>query len=107
MPHMTMHNPPHPGEILKEFYLNPLHLTVTEAASGLKITRKTLSALLNGRAGISPEMSLKLAAAFDTTPEHWLNLQQSHTLWKARQEIDLRTIRHFFDTSSKSFSSCS
>ncbi|HQS84020.1 MAG: addiction module antidote protein, HigA family [Alphaproteobacteria bacterium 16-39-46] len=102
---MQMHNPPHPGEILKELYLDPLHLTVTETAFGLNVTRKTLSALLNGRAGVSPEMALKLAIAFDTTPEHWLNLQQIYTLWKAKQETnmqDMRNVRHFFEVSSDS-----
>ncbi len=100
---IKMHNPPHPGEILKELYLDPLHLTVTETAAGLKITRKTLSALLNGRAGVSPEMALKLAVAFDTTPEHWLNLQQIYTLWKTREEADIQdmgNIRHFFESSN-------
>jgi addiction module HigA family antidote len=105
MPHLSMYHPPHPGEILKGLYLDPLHLTITEAATGLKVTRKTLSALLNGRAGISPEMALKLAVAFNTTPEHWLNLQQSHILWKARKETDVTSIRHFCESPSRTLSS--
>ncbi len=66
---MKMHAPPHPGEVLKELCMEPLGLTVTEAAAGLGVSRKTLSAILNGRAGISPEMALRLAQAFGTTPE--------------------------------------
>ena len=81
---MTMHNPAHPGEILKCNYLEPLGLTVTKAAEALDVTRKTLSALLNERQGISPAMAYKLAEAFDTSPELWINLQAQRDLWLAR-----------------------
>ncbi len=87
-----MHNPPHPGEILKEDYLEPLGLSVTEACQGLGISRKGLSEILNGRTGISPAMAIKLAKAFGTTPELWLNLQVQHDLWHARQEVNLEGI---------------
>ena len=66
---MHMHNPPHPGEILKSLCLEPLGLTVTDAAEALSVSRKTLSSILNGRAGISPEMAVRLSIAFDTTAE--------------------------------------
>lgn len=78
---MKMHNPPHPGEVLKTLCLEPLNLTVTEAARSLGVSRKTLSAILNGRAGISPEMAVRLSMAFDTSPESWLNQQLQHDLW--------------------------
>jgi addiction module HigA family antidote len=81
----AMHNPPHPGEVLKELYLEPLGLTVTETARALGLSRKSLSALLNGRAGVSPDMAMRLARAFETSPESWLNLWQQYALWKARQ----------------------
>ena len=64
-----MKNPPHPGQVLKGLYLEPLELTVTDAAKGLGITRKTLSQLVNGRQSISPDMALRLSEAFDTTPQ--------------------------------------
>ena len=64
---MRMHNPPHPGEVIRELCLKPLDLSVTEAASGLGVSRKTLSAILNGRARITAEMALRLARAFDTS----------------------------------------
>lgn len=83
---MNMHNPPHPGEVLRELCLEPLELTITDAAAALGVSRKTLSAILNGRAGISPEMALRLSIAFDTTPESWLNQQSQYDLWLARQE---------------------
>jgi addiction module HigA family antidote len=80
-----MHNPPHPGEILKALCLEPLGLTVTDAALALGISRKTLSAILNGRAGISPEMAVRLSIAFDTTAESWLNQQTQFDLWHAER----------------------
>ena len=66
---LQMHNPPHPGEILRELCIEPLGISVTEAAEGLGVSRKTLSAILNGRSGISPEMALRLSIAFNTSPE--------------------------------------
>lgn len=83
---MQMHNPPHPGEVLRELCIEPLGLSVTAAAEGLGVSRKTLSAILNGRAGISPEMALRLSIAFDTTPESWLNQQTQFDLWIAGKE---------------------
>jgi addiction module HigA family antidote len=74
---MKMHNPPHPGEILKTLCLEPLNLTVTDTALSLGISRKTLSAILNGRAGISPEMAVRRSIAFNTSSESWLNQQLS------------------------------
>ena len=68
-----MHNPPHPGEILRDLFLNPLGVSVTTAAEALGVSRKTLSSTLNGRAGISPEMTVRLSIAFDTPAESWLN----------------------------------
>ena len=88
---MRMHNPPHPGEVLKELCIDPLGLSVTEAAEALGVSRKTLSAILNGRAGISPEMAIRLAKAFGTTPESWLNQQMHYDLWVARQRsLDIK-----------------
>jgi len=80
-----MYNPPHPGEVLRELCLEPLGLSVTEAAKALGIARKTLSAIVNGRAGISPEMAIRLGKAFDTSPESWLNQQVQYDLWEAEQ----------------------
>jgi antitoxin HigA-1 len=82
---MKMHNPPHPGEILRALCLEPLGLSVTEAAKALGVSRKTLSGILNGRAGISPEMALRLSIAFDTTAESWLAQQVQYDLWHAEQ----------------------
>jgi addiction module HigA family antidote len=85
---MLMHNPPHPGEIIKELCLEPLGISVTAAAKGLGVSRKTLSAILNGRAGISPEMAVRLSIAFDTSSESWLNQQSQYDLWQAEKRRD-------------------
>lgn len=82
---MRMHNPPHPGEILRELCLTPLGLTVTDAARALGVSRKTLSSILNGRAGISAEMAVRLSIAFNTTPESWLTQQVQYDLWQAER----------------------
>jgi antitoxin HigA-1 len=82
---MNMHNPPHPGEIIRDLCLEPLGLSVTDAAKALGVSRKTLSSILNGRAGISPEMALRLSQAFDTSPESWLNQQIQYDLWHAKR----------------------
>lgn len=89
-----MHNPPHPGEVIRELCLEPLGLSVTAAAEALGISRKSLSAILNGRAGISPEMAVRLSIAFDTSAESWLNQQTQYELWQAEQHRkDLRVKR--------------
>ncbi len=75
---MLMHNPPHPGEVIRELCLDPLGLSVTDAATALGVSRKTLSAILNKRAGISPEMAIRLSIAFDTTAASWLNQQTQY-----------------------------
>ena len=84
-----MHNVPHPGEFIREVCLEPLNLTVTEAANKLGVSRKALSELLNGKVGISTEMALRLAKAFNTTPESWLTQQMNYDLWKVGKNKNL------------------
>lgn len=79
--------PVHPGEILKYECMEPLGLSVTATAKALGATRNAISEIINGRRGISPEMALKLAKAFNTTPEVWNNLQNRYDLWQAKQNI--------------------
>jgi antitoxin HigA-1 len=90
-----MHNPPHPGEVIKELCLDPLGLTVTVAAEGLGVSRRALSALLNGHAGISPNMAIRLSKAFGRSPESWLQLQLQYDLWQAEQRSDAIKVKHF------------
>ena len=85
---MAMHNPPHPGGIVRRQCLEPLGLSVTAAASHLGISRQSLSELVNERAGVSVEMAIRLTKAFGSTPETWLGLQTAYDLWHARRRID-------------------
>ena len=82
-----MHNPPHPGEILKELCLEPLGLSVSQAAKALHVNRKTLSSILNRRSSITPEMALRLSIAFNTTAESWLMQQAQYDLWRAERRV--------------------
>jgi len=83
---MLMKNPPHPGRIIRQECIEPLGLTVTAAATGLGVARKTLSEILNGRSGISPEMALRLARAFGSSAEMWLGLQMDYDLAQAQKK---------------------
>lgn len=92
---LSMHQPPHPGEILRELCLAPLELTVMEAAESLGVSRNTLSSILNGRAGISPEMAIRLSIAFNTTAESWLRQQMQYDLWfaeRSRKRLRVRKL---------------
>ena len=82
---MQMHNPPHPGEVVRALCLGPLGLSVTRAAEGLGVSRKALSELLNGHSGISPEMAIRLSKAFGGVPESWLTQQMQYDLWRTQR----------------------
>jgi addiction module HigA family antidote len=90
-----MHDPPHPGEIIKELCLEPLGLSVTDAAKGLGVTRKALSELLNGHTGVSSEMAIRLEQAFGSTAETWLKMQLEYDLWQAKQRAGNLKVTRF------------
>ena len=92
---MLMHDPPHPGAFIRRQCLEPLGLTVTEAAKGLAVSRNTLSLLLNGRIGISPEMAIRLSQAFGGSPESWLQQQMQYDLWQTQTKRDKIAVRRF------------
>ena len=88
-----MHAPPHPGEVIRELCLKPLKMTVTEAARSLEVSRRSLSEVLNGRSGVSPEMALRLSMAFGTTAESWLKQQMQYDLWRVRKKAGQIKVR--------------
>ncbi len=93
---MLMHNPPHPGDVVRRQCLEPLGLTVTEAAKGLGVSRNTLSMLLNGRIKVSTEMAIRLSQGFGGNPESWLQQQMQYDLWHVQQrkkEIEVRKFK--------------
>jgi addiction module HigA family antidote len=82
-----MHNPAHPGEILKELIIEPLELTVTDVAAHLNVSRKTLSKVLNAKGAVTPEMALRLELVFQKpSADHWLRLQNAYDLWQVREQ---------------------
>jgi len=100
---MALFNPAHPGALIREtlegiFEETGRKLTVSEVAQGLGTTRKTLSAIINGKQSITPEMAIRLAAAFThTTPEFWLTVQENYDLALARRKVDTSTIKVFWN----------
>ncbi len=90
---MTMHNPPHPGEVIRDACLEPLKLTVTAGADALGVTRKTLNDLVNGHSGVSPEMAIRLEQVFGSTADTWLGMQAAYDLWQARARADTIKVR--------------
>jgi addiction module HigA family antidote len=81
-----MHSPAHPGEILKTMYMKPLEVTITQTADALGVSRKHISAIVNGRAPVTPEMAIRLSIAFDTDPDIWINLQAQYDLWSIKRQ---------------------
>lgn len=80
--------PVHPGGILRRQYQEPLAISVSHLAVALKVSRKTVSKLVNEHGSVTPDMALRLSVAFDTTAELWMNLQRNHDLWKAAHETN-------------------
>ncbi len=89
---MAMYNPPHPGEFIKEVYLEPLEISPRRVALRLKVSPSTFSRLLKGQSRISPEMALRLSRCLGRSPESWLVMQDNYDLWQARQKVDLAGI---------------
>ena len=88
-----MHSPPHPGEILKEVYMSENGVSISALATALGVARKTVSAIVNERSGVSPQMALRLAKYFGNSAEFWLNLQRNYDLWQAKQTTDISGVK--------------
>ncbi len=90
---MAMHNPPHPGEFIREVYIDPLGVSVRQVADSLGVAASTLNRVLNGQSGVSPEMALRLSKALGRSPESWLAMQAQYDLWHARRSVSLKQVR--------------
>ncbi|MEE9335235.1 MAG: HigA family addiction module antitoxin [Granulosicoccaceae bacterium] len=90
---MSMHNPPHPGEFIRETYLTPFDVSVRKLSESLGVSSSTLNRLINGQSGISPAMSLRLSKALGRTPESWLAMQYNYELWQAKKSTDLSEVQ--------------
>lgn len=102
---MTMYSPAHPGELIRET-IDGLReetgkkLTIEEIAKGLGTTRKTLSAIINGKQSVTPEMALRLSKAFNTTPEFWLHAQENYDLAHARKNVNTQKVKVFWKSNA-------
>jgi addiction module HigA family antidote len=90
---MAMHNPPHPGEFIRVTYIEPFELSIRSLAESLGVSPSTLTRIINGHSGISPEMALRLSKALGRTPESWLAMQHNYDLWVARKTADLSAVQ--------------
>jgi addiction module HigA family antidote len=90
---MSMHNPPHPGEFIRDIYITPFELSVRKVAESLGVSPSTLNRLLNGDSNVSPEMALRLSKGLGRSPESWLAMQDHYDLWHAKKSIDLRKVK--------------
>jgi addiction module HigA family antidote len=88
-----MHNPPHPGEFIRDIYITPYELSVRKVAENLGVSPSTLNRLLNGESNVSPEMALRLSKGLGRSPESWLAMQDQYDLWHAKKNVDLRGIK--------------
>ncbi len=94
---MTMHNPPHPGEFIRETYLEPFDLSIRSLAESLGVSPSTLARVVSTRSAVSPEMALRLSKALGRSPESWLAMQHNFDLWQAKRSADLSDVQkiHF------------
>jgi len=89
---MSMHNPPHPGEFIKEVYLAPFDISSRKVAEKLKVSPSTFNRLIKGENNVSPEMALRLSKTLGRSPESWLSMQDAYNLWHAKKNVDLRQV---------------
>ncbi len=90
---MSMHDPPHPGEFIREVYLEPFGLSSRKVAKNLNVAPSTINRLLTGDSNVTPEMALRLSQVFGRSPESWLAMQDHYSLWHAKQKIDLKDLK--------------
>jgi len=90
---MKMHNPPHPGDFIRETYIEPFEMSVRTLAENLGVSPSTLNRLINNQSGVSPSMALRLSKALGRSPESWLTMQHNYDLWHARKTTDLSDVQ--------------
>lgn len=93
---MAMHNPMHPGEFIRDVFLEPEGISTTKLAEAMQVDRSTVSRILNGKATITPEMAIRLSASLGRSPESWLNMQNNYDLANAKQKVPAKTLVNLF-----------
>ena len=90
---MSIHNPLHPGEFIKEVYIEPSGISVRQIAENMQVSPSTLTRLISGNSSVSPEMAFRLSKTLGRTPESWLAMQDSYNLWQIRKNVSLTGLR--------------
>ena len=90
---MAIHNPPHPGEFIRETYIEPFDISIRSLAANLDVAASTLARVVAERSAVSPEMALRLSKALGRSPESWLAMQDNYDLWQAKKSANLSTVR--------------
>lgn len=90
---MAMHNPPHPGEFIRETYIEPFDISIRSLAESLGVAASTLARVVSGRSAVSPEMALRLSTALGRSPESWLAMQHNYDLWQGRKSANLSGVQ--------------
>jgi addiction module HigA family antidote len=90
---MAMHNPPHPGEFIRETYIEPFSISIRSLAENLGVAASTVARIVSERSAVSPEMALRLSKALGRSPESWLAMQDNYDLWQARKSANLSQVR--------------
>jgi len=90
---MTMHNPPHPGEFIRETYIEPFDISIRSLAESLSVSPSTLARVVSTRSSVSPEMALRLSKALGRSPDSWLAMQHNFDLWRAKKSVDLSDVQ--------------
>ena len=90
---MSIYNPPHPGEFIREIYIKPFNISVRKVAEKLQVSPSTLGRLLNGESHMTPEMALRLSKTIGRSPESWLVMQDHYNLWQAKKKVNLKKVQ--------------
>jgi len=100
---MNMHNPPHPGEFIREVYLEPFGISYRTVAAKLKVAPSTFNRLINGQSSISSEMALRLSKTLGRSPESWLIMQNNYNLWHAKKRLNLERVEKLYIPKKKQY----
>ena len=90
---MSMHNPPHPGEFIREVYIKQFNISVRKVADKLKVSPSNFTRLINGDSHVTPEMALRLSKTLGRSPESWLTMQDNFDLWQAKKKVNLKDVQ--------------
>ncbi len=102
----TMYNPPHPGEIIKDLWLEPMGISITEVAQAMDIRKKTLSKIIHKKGSVTPEIAVRLSMALGSSPESWMGHQMAYDLWQVEKHKDELQVKSLFNNNALANNEC-